>query len=593
MLPNGNKIYEFDGFRLDVHERTLSCRGERLHLADKAFDLLCALADNSGKRLSKNELLEGVWTDSFVEENTLDKNISLLRRLLSDARPGVEFIETVRGHGYRFVAPLTEIAPLRDRAGNGIDAAPSSLAVLPFTNFENDPKIEYFCEGLVEELINSLAKVHDLKVAARTSTFSFKGKQVPIAAIARTLDVENVLEGSLRKEGDAFFATVRLIDGRSGYAVWSEQYHRPVSEIFAMQDEIALAIIGALNLQMTTEERNAVLKRPTASSQAYLLYLRGQYYRWRPMKESFSNALKYFERSVKVDPKFARGYFGISTYFGYGGAWGLLSMPPERSWPLAEAAARKAIDLDPGLHELRLSFAAFDLVDHRKLDAAEVQICAIAADHPNLPEIHHIYSFLLAITGRFDEAIEEARRALSLDPLSVLFSRFVGSFLYYARRYGEAVTQLLDAAELDPNNPKVHEALFEVYYSTGQFEDAVDSWVRVAHLEGDDAMLELLPTKVRNGRPGGDKATIRLMAQRKLEKLASEAEGGSYVPSIHFARHYIFLNDYERAIEWLERASRERNAFSLLIGIDPLYDPLRNDTRFVKLWEYIRTGDRE
>jgi len=586
-----NGSYTFLDFRLDAAERTLFKNDVRLPLTDKAFEVLCLLVREHGLLVAKERFFDEIWQDTIVEPNNLDKCISLIRRTLGEQKDGYQFIETVRGHGYRFVADLKDGTETQPANGERELSKINTLAVLPFTNFGNDSQDEYFCEGVAEEIINSLTRVKDLRVAARTSAFSFKGKPMPIGSIARALGVANILEGSLRRSGDKLFVTVRLIEGRSGYSIWSEQYDRSVDNIFALQDEITISIIEALNVKLGVDERTAVLKKPTSSTDAYLLYMKGQYYRWRLIQDNFANSLKYFEQSVEADPTFALGYFGIATYYGYGTAWGMLPIRPEKAWPMAEAAAKKAFELDPTSRELRLSFAAFDLVNYRRWSEAGRQIESVAADHPEFPEIHHLYSFYLLALGLFDKAIAEARRALKLDPLSQLLSRFVGVCYFYARRYDEAIAQFLDAAELEPNNPLVHEMLGGVYLRTGQREKALASWLRAARLSEDDDTAEFISARVGDDQGNGVADVIQWMASRKLEKLNAQSEAVEYIPSIYFAQQYIILNDLENAFKWLDRACGERNVFPLLINSDPFYDPLRGDSRFANLWERISLAE--
>ena len=320
-------IYEFSGFRLDIGERTLVRDGKRVPVPEKPFEVLRLLISNNGRLVEKDELMATVWGTTAVEENNLDKSISRLRQLLGEKKGSQEFIETVRGHGYRFVA---ELGTVKD--GTASKAQPStssvrSIGVLPFNNLSGDSDNEFFCDGLAEEILNTLSKAAKLRVAAHTSAFSFKGKDIVARQIAETLGVETLLEGSVRKSGDRLRILVRLVKAADGYTIWSDSFDRDVGDIFEVRTEIALGVVKALDMDLYGEERQAFLKRHTSNSEAYIEYLKGQHYRWKTSTEDFANGLKHFVRSVELDPAFALGHFGISTFYGYGAAWALRPDP--------------------------------------------------------------------------------------------------------------------------------------------------------------------------------------------------------------------------------------------------------------------------
>ncbi len=434
----------------------------------------------------------------------------------------------------------------------------NSIAVLPFANLSAEAENEYFCDGLAEELLNALAKIEDLKVAARTSAFSFKGKNAHVSEIGNILKVNTVLEGSVRKSGNRMRITVQLVNAADGYHLWSERYDRELQDIFDVQDEITLAVVDALKVKLLGKERAAVLKRYTDSAEAYLLYLKGQYYRWKATPEEFGKSLKYFQQAVAADPTFALGYFGLATYYGYGSAWGLLPLPPHEGWAQAEAAIAKALEVDDTLPELQLSLAAFMLVNHRNWAGAGRDIQRAASSNAKFPEIHHLYSFYLVAIGQFDEAIAEAQRALELDPLSLNYSRFLGICFYFARRYDEAVEQYREALELEPNDPATHEVLGEAYERKEMYGEAVAEWQRAATLVGDDELAAILRSAYAKGDFSG---ALWAIAQKRLERLNERVERGEYVPAIYYARAYVRLGDEEQAFQWLRQACEERNVF--------------------------------
>lgn len=557
------ELYTFSDFRLDAGERQLFQNENRLLLTEKAFEVLCLLVREHGSLVTKDRFFDEIWQDTVVEPNNLDKCISLIRRTLGEQKSGPKFIETVRGHGYRFIAKVNNT--ILDPA-NGISPFPlNSIAVVPFNNLSQDIENEFFCDGLAEELLNSLSRISGLKVAARTSSFTFKGKGTHINDIAEILQVRTILEGSVRRSNDHVRITVRLIDAVNGYSIWSENYDREIKDIFDIQDEIALSVIDSLKVSWLGGERDAVLKRHTADPAAYLLYMKGQYYRWKGSEQAFANSLKYFERSVEIDPLFALGHFGISTFYGYGTAWGLIPIEPKKGWTLAESAIQKAIAIDESLVETKLSLAAFSLVKYRKWDEARTAIKSIAESNPYLPEIHHLYSFYLLGTGEFDAAVTEARHALDLDPLSVLFSRFLSQCLYFCRRYEDAISQLKGALELDANNYLTHYLLSEIYLKKGLADESLASWQNAERLDSGNQH-----SVVSNSLSNGDIQTImKATARKRLNGLFERSKSVEYVPSIFFARQYVVLNDTENAFEWLDKACDELNVFPFMIHGDP------------------------
>ncbi len=494
MSLNLSEAYEFSGFRLNVPERLLTKMGKAVPLSEKAFETLCALVRRGGSLATKDELISEVWPDAVVEANNLDKSISRLRRILGEKRGENVFIETVRGHGYRLVAEVkridhgavnqkTSLLPsnsyesdsgsLKGRRNPLIES--DSVAVMAFENLSSEFDNEYFCDGLAEALINALSKVSGLRVAARTSTFFFNGKNLRLREIGNALGVHSILEGSVGKTGDRIRITVRLVNADNGFTIWAERFDRELRDIFDLQDEIAIAVVDGLKLKLVGSERVAILKRYTTNAEAYLLYLKGQYHRWKTSRSDFASSLKFFRQAVELDPEFDLGNFGISAYYGYGTAWGQLAILPEKAWPLATEYAERAGKIDPTLPELRLSQAARDLVNGRNWESAGRGFASVVDTSSNFAEIHHALSFYFLTLSRFDESVREARRAVELDPLSLLFNRFVGFTLFCGRRYDDAVSQLKETLEMEPNNSSVNELLGAAYIQKGMFAEAVES----------------------------------------------------------------------------------------------------------------------
>jgi TolB-like protein/Tfp pilus assembly protein PilF len=574
----GTKVYEFDDFRVDAAKRVLLRRGEPVPLSPRVFDTLLYFVEHHGWVLEKDELMRGIWPDAFVEENNLNQNVSALRRALGESRGENRYIVTLPGHGYRFVAAVT--AGDEGAGSPPAVAAATTIAVLPFANMSADPENEYFCDGLAEELLNALAKVEGLKVVARTSAFSFKGRDASVGDIASALGVGAIVEGSVRRSGDRLRITVQLIDAADGFHLWSERYDREMKDIFDVQDEITLAVMDALKVKLLGEEQAAVLKRHTESTEAFHLYLKGRYFWFKTAPEEFGRCRDYFERAIEADPTYALGHAGLVYFYGFASSWGM--MDPAQGWPKAEAALAEALRLDGTLTEVRNARGALLWSYRRDWAGAEQEFERAIGMSPTFAAAHSLRALYLASRGRFDEAAAESARSLALDPLSLRMILNRAFVLYQARRYDDAVEQYGQALELDPAAPSVHEDLGNVYERMGRRDEAVAEWQAAATLSGN---AEAAAALGRVFAERGFGAAACAMARKRLEVLDARRARGEYVPAVAHAQAYVRLGDEEQAFEWLERAADERNAYALFLATDPIYDDLHADPRFAAVLE--------
>ncbi len=466
----------------------------------------------------------------------------------------------------------------------------ASVAVLPFDNLSDDRENDYFCEGLAGELLNALSKIERLKVAARTSSFTLKGKGRTLREIGEILKVKTVVEGSVRRSGDRVRIGVQLVDVDQGFSIWSETYDRELKDIYAVQDDIILAVAEALKIKLLSGEEAAVRKRYTQNTEAYLLYLKGVYYRWKLLPTEFQKCREYFQKAIDADPLFAPAYFGLSSYYGYGTAWGLLSIPTDEGWLKAEAALAKASEIDDSLPEIRLSLGAFSLVHYRDWETSGELFGETLEHAPNLPEIHHAYGFYLLTLGDLAGAIAESERALNLDPLSLTYSRFLGICLYFARRYDEAIRQFEKSLELDPENSDLLFLLGEVFGRQGMYSEAGSAFAAAMSLQGNaQAAAKFRGCSDEDSLFGA----VREMADRNLSVMRSRIDEGHFVPAIGFARMCVLNGDVDEAFEWLRKAIDEHNVFPLLFNTDPFYDGLREDPRFKEVLNDIGFSSTE
>jgi len=470
-----------------------------------------------------------------------------------------------------------------ERGESGAEIRPgveklASIAVLPFVNRSASEDDEYFSDGLADELLNTLAKIRGLRVAARTSAFHFKGKDTTISEVGRALNVAAVLEGSVRKSGNRVRIAVQLVTVADGYQLWSETYDRIVDDIFAVQDDIAQSVVKELRTTLLGEERAAVLRRHTDNADAFQRYLRGRHHWYMMTPDRIAMSRSFFEQAIALDPGYALAYCGLADAYGFASAMGML--PPDEGWPKAEAAARMALKLDENLGEAYNPLAAIQWMYYRDWAGAEPLLLRGIELNPQFAEIHVLYAFYLAASGRFDESIAEARRGLELDPLSLRHSRYLGNWFYYARRYEDAVAQYHSALELDPNSALVYEDLGNVLERMGRFAEAIAAWRRAMLLDGDEELATIMEdANTRDGFP----AALRAVNARRLKRLNVRSAAGEHVSAIEFARAQVRLADDDQAFAWLEKACEERTAAPLFLKSDPFYDRLRTDPRFPEL----------
>ncbi|HMG37486.1 MAG TPA: tetratricopeptide repeat protein [Blastocatellia bacterium] len=454
-----------------------------------------------------------------------------------------------------------------------------SIAVLPFVNISADLENEYFCDGLAEELINALARIEELKVAARTSAFSFKGKQEDVREIGRRLGVGSVLEGSVRKTGDQLRITAQLIDVGDGYPVWSGRYDRRLADIFTIQEEITLAIVNGLKLRLQPTDRAALLKRYTDNAEAYQLYLKGRYHqnKWTP--EGLRKSVQYFEEAIATDSDYALAYAGLADSYTSLYASEAFSLPPSQTATKARTAAKKAIDIDNALAEAHASLATVNLNFDWDFKSAEKEFQTALELNPNYSNGYHLYSHYLIALGRMDESLAASRKALELNPLDLETNIHLGWHYYFARDYDRAIDIARTTLEMDS---AFSEALWFTGWSfvqKGQYDDAIEAYKRSRSLQENHEILAWLGHAYALS---GD----RKEAQEFLNKI-NEDSNQMYVSPYWPAIICLGLDQTDETFEWLQRAYDERNSWLIYLGVNPIFDSLRSDVRFRTLMRLV------
>jgi eukaryotic-like serine/threonine-protein kinase len=452
-----------------------------------------------------------------------------------------------------------------------------SIAVLPFVNMSADPEQDYFCDGLAEELINSLTKIRDTRVVARTSAFAFKGKTVDVREIGRKLNVEKVLEGSVRKSGNRLRITAQLINVADGYHLWSEKFDREMKDVFAIQDEISLAIVDNLKLKLLKREEDALLKRYTEDPEAYNLYLKGIYFLRRYTAEGFQEAIKYFEFTLQKDPHFALAYYGLSEVFYAISYWG--NVPPHEAYPKAKEFAKKAIEMDEEIGEAHAALGLVYTFYDWKWKEAERELTTALDLNPSSAIIHMSISWFLSLTQKHEQAITEAKKAQELDPLSPLIISHVGLACIFGGQFDKAIDEMKAGMILAPDFYLMHYYLGLAYRGKSMHKEAIAEMERAVDLsEGAPWPALMLATNYFEI----DQISQGNKILDGLEKRARK----EYMPSMGFAYIYFVRGDLEKAYYWLQRAGEEKDSFLPWCAIIPIEDyQLHNHPQLKPLFE--------
>jgi len=467
---------------------------------------------------------------------------------------------------------------LTRRPGSSGDPA-RSIAVLPFVNIGADPNNEPFSDGMSEELITALAKVEGLRVTARTSAFSFKGKEVDVREIGNKLNVGYVLEGSVRRAGPRLRVSAQLINATTGYHLWSDEYDRDAGDVFAVQDEITRAIVGALRLKLSGAANAALVKPATGNAEAHDLYLQGRYFFAKRDSTSLRKAQDYFERAIADDPSYALAYAGLSDAYSHRAVFGYV--PPHDIHSKAKDAALRALALDSTLAEAHTSLGFIDLFLEWDWATAGRELDRALALDPRYPDAHLFHGWYFVATNRMDDAIREVQTAVNLDPFSSVNNARLASMLFLARRYDDVLAQSRRVMELD--------SMFQGHVGRAELARAY-LWLgrcaeSLAALEGRPGLAVVVwpgllgYTYARCGR--------RAQALAELHRLGAEAREGRYVSHYALAMIHAGLADNEEALAELDSAYVERAWPMFTLRVDPTFDSLRADPRFGRLLKKV------
>jgi TolB-like protein/Flp pilus assembly protein TadD len=484
---------------------------------------------------------------------------------------------TWRTAGFSFMAALAlwgvVAAGLLLFQGGGSAASDGhkSVAVLPFSNMSGDPENEYFSDGITDDIITQLSKIADLKVISRTSVMQYKGTEKNLRQIGEELGVATILEGGVRKVGDRVRINAQLVNASSDAHLWAETYDRELTDIFAIQGDVAQQIASALRSTLTPDEQERLRRHPTDNLQAYELYIQGRFFWNRRTVQDIQRAIELFERATELDSTYALAYAGLAdTYLTlYSWNW----MPWADAYPQADRTLRRALELDPLLPEAHASRAVLleQQLDRAGAEAEYLRAIELA---PGYAPAHHWYALMLANLGRFDEARAEILAAAELDPLAPIIGTNVGQAFFLARDYDAAIAQLEATIESEPAFQYAWVLLGRAYAEVGRNTEAVAALRRAVELEEwPNILLRLAYVLERAGQ------------SEEANRIVEENTHGDRT---RVALVYVAAGDAERAFEWLERAHADQSPFLHELKVEPGYDPIRSDPRFGELLRRMR-----
>src|SRR3989440_455503 len=460
-----------------------------------------------------------------------------------------------------------------------------SIAVLPFDNLSRDPDNAFFAEGVQDEILTRLAKVADLKVIARTSTQKFKSAPTDLREVAKQLDVTNILEGSVQKVNDQVRVNVQLINALTNAHLWAEIYDRKLTDIFAVESDIAKTIADTLQAKLTGSEKQMMAAQPTTDTTAYELYHKGRSLWGKRTGDNIPKAIAFFKQAIAHDPNYALAYAGLASAYilspFYTGA------DRREAGSKAKEAAIKALRLDPNLAEAHAALGKVLFFSEIDLAGATREYKRAIELKPNDADAHHWFSNdSLAALGQFDEAIAEGKRSVELDPLSIVINADLGETLFYARRFDESVAQLRKTLEIDPTSFYAHYNLGIALQAKGDLSGAIAEYEKAKQLTDNVAVSTFWAQAKAHA---GDKDAARRMLS-ELDEISQHREVLSYLRALL----YLSLNNKDEALRWLEQSYEERDGSNICwINVDPLLDPLHGDPRFETLVQKVTAPKAE
>ena len=628
-------VLRFGTFEVCFQSGELRKAGLKIRVQQQPMKLLEILLERPGEVISRDELCKRIWSGEGFGDFDQAVNIAIakLRTALGDSADNPRYIETLPKRGYRFIAQVSVVGA--EAHSRGEESAPTelsgppetqfrsssqrawlstphkrslwtahrvvgmslllsvaifaiwlfrsqgrppmgirSLAVLPLTNLSGDVSQDYFADGMTDELITDLAKIRALRVISRTSVMAYKGARKPLPEIARELNVDAVVEGSVLRSGDQVRITAQLIQARDDKHLWAESYEGNLRDTLALQQKAASDIAEQIRIEVTPQERGVLKNVRTIDPDAYEEYLKGRYFWNKRTAEGLKKAADHFNQSVAKDPKYAAAYSGLADTYALLGDWEYAVMTPQEAMPKAKTAARRALELDRDLGEAHASLAfCLDGFDW-DFQAADREFRQAIELNPGYATAHHWYSWHLALLGRNSEAIAEMTKAKSLDPISLVINSDLAELLLIAHFPDESTEQSRKTIEMDGDFAFSHNQLAQAYLAKHMYGEAIAELQKAVLISGNS------PTFIANLARAYAATNRKVEATRLLNDLMKRSTPG-FPHATEIAMIYTALGDKDQAMTWLNLGYKER--FNPGVLIRPCFDPLRSDSRFQDL----------
>jgi TolB-like protein/DNA-binding winged helix-turn-helix (wHTH) protein len=646
------RMLRFATFEVDLRARELRKNGLKLKLHGQPFEVLAMLLERPGEVVNREQLRERLWpTDTFVDfDHGVNTAINRLREALGDSADNPRFIETLPRRGYRFIAPIESIPPLpavtaaassaKPQAQStplpGTDVQPrhgkrfvwilaaalllgllvaanvgdfrqrlfgeqprtpiQSIAVLPLVNLSNDVSQDYFADGMTEALTTDLGKISALRVISRTSVMQYKGTKKPLPEIARELNVDGLVEGTVSRSGNHLRITANLLQAYPERHLWAESYESEVGNVLALQGQLAQAIAREIQVKLTPQEQKLLGSTRTVDPQAHDDYLKGRYLCGKETREGMDKAIKYFELAIEEAPSDPLGYAGLANCYvllGWGGDVFAGDLSVIEIMPKARDAAQKALQLDENLAEAHTSLACVELILNWNWAGAEREFKRAIELNPSYSPAYAWYAHYLVAMGRFDESAAAAKRSLDLDPFSQFTMDFGEWAFYLGRHYDLAMEQSRKSFELAPEFPWSHYVLGLIYEWTGQHREAIEEYTKMQELFGlsQNRLTELRTAYRQSGEKGYWRKTLEFCqeASKGQRKFASTSGFGwcDYFRYQDVAAVQVRLGQFDAAFQSLEKAYTKHEAELIYLKVQPEWDGVRSDPRFQSLLRRI------
>lgn len=585
-----NQIYKFGDFRLSPNQRKLFRRNVPVEISAKAFEILLMLVERQGEIIKKDEFLQKIWSESFVEESNLAVHISALRRLLNEERGEKKFIETVSGRGYCFVAPVkreysqtenVSLANLKVRDIEKIETAEIinflSIAVLPFGFQTSSPDIEYLANGITESLIDNLAQIPQLRVMAHSAVRSYINAP-DLQEIGFLLGVGKILTGSILLYKNNIEISVELIETADKHRLWGTKFKSKLEDIFQLREEITLQIIDRLQIRLNQSKQKSLLNQPTTNPAAYKLFLKGKFVYNNASNSKFNydslqSALRLFQESVKSDPDYAPVYVEIGRIYVY--LYNINRLDRTEAYEKSKTALQMALTIDKAASETYVLQGLIRIFFEQKLNEAQESLKRAIELNRNNPTAYHTLSLLTAYSGNFEESISLENQALQFDPASTAFNCGLLNRFYWAGEYSKAIVLAEEILELDKNSSPAFLLLALSYARLKIYDQAINNVQKAYEC---NPLLSLLSMKAYIYALSGDKETAYTILEKILSETDKQITDFSVIGLV-----YMALSEFDKAIDFIEKECRKLNTYIFFMRIDPDLTPLRDHPQFQTL----------